>query len=238
MKPDTKRICTINARGGSKGVPGKNLTLIAGVPLLGHSILQAQESQLFDCIAVSSDSGAILEVARNLGALGIERPSYLATDSAPKIPAIIHCLEQAEGMTGVSFNTIVDLDATSPLRVAADVTNVVEILESGGVRNVFTASASRRSPYFNQVAQDSQGKWGPVVRLSEQIVRRQDSPATYDMNASIYAWERDALVSGKSVFLESTAMYLMPEERSWDIDSAFDLQVVRHLLEKRLNWTG
>jgi N-acylneuraminate cytidylyltransferase/CMP-N,N'-diacetyllegionaminic acid synthase len=228
-----KRICTVNARAGSKGVPGKNLAIVAGLPLLAHSLEQAKESGIFDLLAVSSDSSEILEVARTHGALAIERPAELASDSAPKLPSIVHSVKMAEEISGLTFSTVVDLDATSPLRNSEDIVGAVELLETEGLDSVFTATHSRRSPFFNQVSKSANGVWGPVISHSNTIFRRQDAPETFDMNASIYAWNKDSLFRSPSVFQESSAMYLMPEERSWDIDSKFDFEVVSFLLERK-----
>ena len=228
-----KRLCTINARGGSKGFPGKNVAMIAGKPLLAHSLEHALEAGIFDLLAVSSDSLEILEVARNFGALAIERPFELASDSAPKMPSIVHSVKTAEEISGVTFSTVVDLDATSPLRHPEDIIGAVKLLEDESLDSVFTASTSRRSPFFNQVAKGSNGSWGPVVISPNKVFRRQDAPETYDMNASIYVWRRNALMDNPSVFHARTSMFLMPEERSWDIDSKFDFDVVSFLLERK-----
>ena len=111
------RICTICARGGSKGVPGKNIRLLGGKPLIIWSIEQAHESKLFDMVAVSSDSQEILDIALSGGAdLVVQRPNEMATDQASKLPAIRHCLLEAEKALGRECQALVDLAATSPLR--------------------------------------------------------------------------------------------------------------------------
>lgn len=230
-----KRICTINARSGSKGVPGKNLATIRGRSLIEYSLEQAFDSGVFDSVAVSSDSQEILDVAIAFSAMTILRPTELATDVAPKVSSIVHCVKEAERRLGSAFNTVVDLDATSPLRNLDDIRASVDLLESNSHDSVFSATPARRSPYFNQVSRDSRGNWGPVIRSANGIVRRQDAPETFDMNASIYVWNRDSLMSNPSVFQSSTGIYIMPEERSWDIDSPFDLEVVRWLLEARIS---
>ena len=112
-----KRLSTICARGGSQGVANKNIRELGGKPLLAHSIEQALQSDAFEAVAVSSDSQKILDAAGAWGATHlIERPAGLASHRAPKIPAIRHCLETVEDIFGVHFDTIVDLDATAPLR--------------------------------------------------------------------------------------------------------------------------
>ena len=128
---------------------------------------------------------------------------------------------------------IVDLDATSPLRLPEDIINVVKILEEKKVINVITAMPARRSPYFNLVELDDSGRVRLSKPLDHPIVRRQDAPKCYDMNASIYIWQREGLLNNSVVFLENTALYVMPEERSIDIDSELDFEFVEFLAKKR-----
>ena len=229
-----KLLCTICARGGSKGVPGKNLRELCGRPLIAHTIEQARASGLFAALAVSSDDPNILTVAESFGAdVLVRRPDELATDTASKLPAIRHCVEAAQQALDEEFTIFVDLDATSPLRLPEDIVGAVRLLEARGVTNVITAAPARRSPYFNLVETDDAG----VVRLSKPlarpIVRRQDAPQCYDMNASIYVWRTAPFLLAPAVFYDDTALYVMPEERSIDIDSELDFALVQLLLERR-----
>lgn len=228
------RICTVCARAGSQGVKSKNIRPLAGKPLIGHTLEQARASGLFDLIAVSSDSPDILRIAKQFGAnVLIERPAELATATAAKLPAIRHCVEKAEEKSGKKFEVVVDLDPTSPLRSIDDIKGAVALLESENVGNVVTAAPARRSPYFNLVEVGDDG----VVHLSKPpastIVRRQDSPSCFDMNASIYVWKRAALFQNPGVFASDTRLFVMPEERSLDIDSELDFQIVNYLMTAR-----
>jgi len=227
-----RRLCTICARGGSKGVKSKNIQIVAGIPLIAHSIKQAQQSNIFDAIAVSSDSEEILAVARDFGAtLTIKRPSELATDTAAKLPVIQHAALTAESMLNKTFEVFCDLDATSPLRSIEDIKGAINLLETKGLGNVITGTPSRRSPYFNLVEQTADG----CVALSKVplhgVVRRQDAPRTFDMNASIYVWTRRSLLDSDRVLHKNTYLFEMPEERSIDIDSELDLRIVKFLME-------
>lgn len=229
-----RRICTICARGGSKGVKNKNIRDLLGKPLIAHSILQAKESKLFDCIAVSSDSEDILEIARDWKVdFTIQRPPELATDSAAKLPVIQHCVAEVEKMIGKSFTVIVDLDATSPLRNLMDIQEAVELLETRGVSNIITGAPARRSPYFNLVELGDNGVAMISKPLPKAVARRQDSPKCFDMNASIYVWRREALFGNDSIFNRDTLLYIMPEDRSVDIDSELDFEFVEFLMHKR-----
>lgn len=211
----------------------KNIRPLSGRPLIAHTIDRARESGLFVCIAVSSDSDAILDTAAEWGAnYVIRRPDELATDTAAKIPAIRHCLEEAERLSGGRCEVFVDLDATSPLRTTDDIRGTVALLEARGVSNVITGAKARRSPYFNLVEKDSTGTVRLSKTLDRPVVRRQDAPKCYDMNASIYAWDRDAFLARPAVFYEDTLLFEMPEERSHDIDTELDFEWVQFLMER------
>lgn len=229
-----RRICTICARGGSKGVKGKNIRPLLGKPLIAYSIEQAKASGLFEAVAVSSDSNLILETARQWGAdFLIKRPDELATDQAAKLPVIKHCVAEAERLVGHAFDVVVDLDATSPLRISEDICNAVALLEHSGAGNILTAMPARRSPYFNLVELNENGVVVLSKPLKTPVVRRQDAPQCYDMNASIYVWTRDALFGKDTVFNHDTRLYVMPEERSIDIDSELDFEFVEFLMSRR-----
>jgi len=225
-------LCTVCARAGSKGVANKNLRLINSKPLIVYSIEQALATGLFEQIAVSSDSEEIRQVALKSGAtFAVDRPKELASDTAPKLPAIRHCARTAEKEFG-NFDVIIDLDATAPLRNPADIVGALDLLTSTNADNVITGTPAHRSPYFNLVETDKNG----VVHLSKQpptkIDRRQDSPECFDMNASIYVWRREALMNNESLFTPNTRLFVMPRERSFDIDSQSDFEMVEWMMSK------
>ena len=227
------RLCTICIRGGSKGVKGKNVRLLAGKPLFVHSVEQARATGLFDAVCVSSDSEEILDLARQFGVdHAVRRPDELATDTAAKLPVIRHCVETVEKERATQYDVLVDLDATSPLRLPGDIAAVVEMLRQDGVDTVITGAPSRRSPYFTMVEVGADGG----VRLSKPItpppVRRQDAPQCYDMNAAVYGWKRAGLWSESGLFGPRSRLYVMPEERSIDIDSELDWQIVEFLFAR------
>jgi CMP-N-acetylneuraminic acid synthetase len=229
-----QRSCTICARGGSKGVPGKNIRPMLGLPLIAYSIRQAKETKLFDVIAVSSDSEEILQVAQSHGAdIVIRRPDALATDTAGKVPAIAHAVQAVEGVRHKQYVTCVDLDVTSPLRLPEDIVACVELLEKTGCSSVITGMPAHRSPYFNLVERDAKGFVHLSKPLPGGIVRRQDSPECFDMNASVYVWQRGKLINDPRVFYDDTRLYVMPRERSFDIDDALDFDMVEMILKRR-----
>jgi CMP-N,N'-diacetyllegionaminic acid synthase len=226
-------IVTVCARGGSKGVLGKNVRVIAGIPLISHTLRQAKAAKVFDAFAVSSDSPEILAIARQEGFLAIERSAEMSSDTAAKVPVIRDCVCKAEKITKTKYDYCVDLDCTSPLRTVEDILNVIDLIKQDGVSNIITGMPARRSPYFNLVEISPDGAVQLAKKLDSPVYRRQDAPKCFDMNASIYAWKRDVLRNESSLFLKGTKLYIMPEERSVDIDSELDFEIVKLLLDKR-----
>ncbi|EKE01149.1 MAG: hypothetical protein ACD_21C00203G0001, partial [uncultured bacterium] len=225
----------ICARGGSTGLKNKNILRLRGKPLIAHSIIQAKKTQLFFPIIVSSDSPVIRKTALRWGADHvIDRPTDLATATAPKLPVIQHAVLEAERVFEKKVDFVVDLDVTSPLRSVEDIILAFNMLvENKKAENVVTAYPSRHSPYFNMVEINQAG----FAQLSKQpdnlIYRRQDVPLTYDMNASIYVWRRNCLFHSEMAISNQTLLYVMPTERSIDIDSIIDWKFVKLLAKER-----
>lgn len=233
----SKILCTICARGGSKGVKNKNIRPLNGLPLIAHTIQQAQESKLFEHIVISTDSDDIANVATKFGAeVFFKRSKELSSDSAAKIPVIKDAFIRSEIYYNTKFDYLIDLDATAPLRNVSDITNTFNQFKKDDNDILITGVKSRRSPYFNlvEIVDDN------VVlskTLKTPIVRRQDAPKCYDMNASIYIWKRDAILNKDSLFGLKTGLYEMDEESMFDIDSELDFEFVEFLL-KRKNASG
>lgn len=135
---------------------------------------------------------------------------------------------------GTRFDTIMDLDATSPLRNLDDIRGAIKLLEDRGAENVVSASPARRSPYFNLVECDAAGRVHLSKPPSSPIARRQDSPQCYDLNASVFVWSRRKLFSDADFVLgDDTLLFVMPEARSVDIDTETDFEIVEYLMHKR-----
>ena len=232
----SKILCTICARGGSKGVKNKNIRSLLGKPLIAYTIEQALESGLFSHVVVSSDSDEILVTAKRYGAeVFFKRPPEMATDKAGKLDVIKHAFIESEKHFGETYDYHIDLDATSPLRLVGDIKNALNQFIKDDNDILITGAPARRSPYFNLVEVDSEGKVSLSKTLKKKILRRQDSPLCYDMNASIYIWKRDALLQFDSIFVEKTGIYVMPENRSQDIDSELDYKIVELIMKERDN---
>lgn len=216
-------------------MPGKNLRPLAGKSLITWSIEQARASGLLDIIAVSSDAPDILAVAREAGAdLLVDRPAEMATDSSSKLPAIRHAALAAEGALGKTASIIVDLQPTSPLREPTDIVAAVALQADTGADSVITGQHAKCSPYFSLVEQAADGTVFVSKTLGRPILRRQDAPACFDMNGSIYVWKRDVFIESPAVFYPSTRIYVMPEDRSVDIDTETDFLLAGLLMERKL----
>tara|TARA_B100001250_G_C19726456_1_gene756310 strand:+ start:556 stop:1245 length:690 start_codon:yes stop_codon:yes gene_type:complete len=227
-----KILCTICMRGGSNEIKNKNLIKINRKHLMYFTISQAKKSKLFDNIVVSTDSNKISNIAKKYGASSwYKRPKNLSTSYAPKIPVIRHTLKESENYFKKKYDFIFDLDVTSPLRTISDIKNAFKFFLKKKADILITGSKSQKNPYFN-IVKFKKGIIKKVMGVEAGIKRRQDAPTTYDMNASIYIWKRDVLLKSKTLFRKKTVFYEMPRERSVDIDSKFDLMIVKHLLKK------
>jgi CMP-N,N'-diacetyllegionaminic acid synthase len=226
-------LCTICARGGSKGVKNKNVRLLNGKPLIAYTIEQALESNLFDHVVVSTDSDQIADVAKQYGAeVFFKRDEVLSSDIAGKLDVIKDAFLKSEEYFTKKYKYHIDLDATSPLRLVNDIVESFNQFLKDENDNLITAMPSRRSPYFNLVEVGNDGRVNLSKKLDYSIVRRQDAPKSYDMNASIYIWKRDALLNQSSLFSDKTGLYEMPETRSIDIDSELDFEFVEFMMRK------
>jgi CMP-N,N'-diacetyllegionaminic acid synthase len=223
-------IATICARGGSKGVPGKNIRQLHGKPLIAHTIAQAHACKFIDRVFVSTDDHDIAKAARIAGAeVPFLRPAELATDTAPKIPVIRHLVNEVKQM-GVAVDRIVDLDPTSPLRDVADIEACLSLLDAE-TDAVITAYPAEKNPYFNMVEAQKSGGYNLSKSLPAAIIRRQDAPQVYSMNASIYVWWERTL--DNHLFGPRTELHVMPRERSIDIDSEIDFLLVEMLMSRK-----
>lgn len=221
---------TICARGGSSGLPGKNIKLLAGKPLIVHTIEQAFACPRIERVFVSTDSPEIAEVARSAGAdvPGL-RPAELATATAAKMPVIRHLVGLMEAQ-GIAVSRIVDLDPTSPLRLVNDIESCLDLLDVH-TDVVITGYPAEKNPYFNMVEAKADSNIGLVKSLPGGVVARQQAPVVYAMNASVYVWHRHTLDLG--LWDGRVKLHVMPRERSIDIDTPIDFRLVELLLAER-----
>jgi CMP-N,N'-diacetyllegionaminic acid synthase len=225
-----RTIATICARGGSKGLPGKNIRPFAGRPLIAHTIAQALACPDIEGAYVSTDDAQIAQIAREAGAtVPYLRPAQLATDQAGKLPVIEHLVAHLEGL-GERIARIVDLQPTSPLRASADISAALAVRPDAEL--VVSVCEAVDNPYFNLVEPGADG-W---VHLSKDHggVRRQDVPLVYALNGSIYVWRRDALARAalQGMWSANVATYLMPRWKSADIDTLDDFEYAEWLYRR------
>ena len=226
-----KTIVTVCARGGSQGLPGKNIRRLMGKPLIAWTIEQAFASCLASEVLVSTDDPEIAAVAMEWGArVPFLRPPELATATAPKLPVLVHLLDWADA-NGMSVDRIIDLDPTSPLRAVADIHACARLLDED-TDVVITGYESGKNPYFNMVESKEDGFFGRVCQPAQEAPGRQLAPRVYAMNASIYAWHRRTLTNSLWDH-RRIKLHPMPRERSIDIDDAIDFDLVEILMKRR-----
>lgn len=224
-------IITICARGGSQGLPGKNVRPLMGKPLIAWTIEQARECGLAQGVYVSTDNKEIAAAAKAHGAtVPFLRPPDLATSSAPKLPVIQHLVDWVETHQ-MPVDRIIDLDPTSPLRDVADIRACAQLLDEE-TDAVITGYESDKNPYFNMVERKPNGFYERVCMPPGEIAGRQLAPKVYAMNASIYVWHRRTLAPSLWAH-PRIRLHPMPRERSIDIDDAIDFDLVELLLKRK-----
>jgi N-acylneuraminate cytidylyltransferase len=227
-------VAFIFARGGSKGLPGKNIRNFCGKPLIAWSIEQARAVPQIDRVLVSTDSEAIAAVAREYGAEApFMRPSVLATDESPEFLAWRHGLEYLRGTTEGLPRIMVSVPATAPLRTSKDIERCLEMYETGNCDAVITVTEAHRSPFFNMVLLDSRGIASLVNPPDSDVHRRQDAPKTYDMTTVCYVVNPEFVLSHDALFDGRLKAINIPSERAIDIDSLIDFEIAEFLISKK-----
>lgn len=233
MYKNKKILCIIPARSGSKGLPGKNIKKLLGKPLIAYTIEHAKGSKYIDRIIVSTDSSKISKISKQYGAEApFIRPKRLATDKSSGIDVLLHAIGWMEEKEKYDFDILVLLHATAPLRKTEDIDNSIELLFKKDYDNIFSVTEAHRNPYFNMVEMDDNRRIKLVKKGN--FPTRQSAPKAFDMNSSIYVWKKKALKEKKSVFLRKSGIYLMPRERSIDIDDYIDFKISEALMRKRV----
>lgn len=226
-----KATAFIFARGGSKGLPGKNIRPLAGKPLIAWSIEHALAVKRIDRVIVSTDSEEIAAVARKYGAeVPFIRPAELARDDSPEWLAWRHALNYLQEKDGVLPTAMVSLPATAPLRSPQDIENCLDEFEKGNADIVITVSEAHRSPYFNMVKTNEDGTVGLVIPPQSAIARRQDAPVVFDMATVAYVVRPEFVMTHNSTFEGRVRAVNVPTERAIDIDTLLDFQIAECLL--------
>lgn len=225
----------IFARGGSKGVPGKNLRRVAGTSLLEHSIVIAKATPGIDRVMCSTDSPEIRDAALICGAEApFLRPSELAADDSPEWASWQHLVKHLSGEGASEGDFLVSLPTTAPLRSVADVEAVVLAVKTSGADVALTVTEASRSPWFNMVTMGSDNRVSVVIEDGgARFARRQDVPRVYDLTTVAYAARFGYIQHASHMFEGEVIAVEVPRERSIDIDTELDLDIADYLYRKR-----
>jgi len=216
-------LAVVPARGGSKGVPRKNVRMLAGKPLIAWTIEQAAQSCYIDRVIVSSEDEEICQVAKDSGAdVPFVRPAELASDTAAGVDVLCHAVENA----GRDYDYVVLLQPTSPLRKSSDIDEAIERCVERAVTSVVSVAEATKSPYWMYQMKEG-GELTPFVENAAS--NRQQLPQSYALNGAVYVLEVAALLGSRRIIDEQTLGYVMPAERSYDIDSETDFLICEFL---------
>jgi N-acylneuraminate cytidylyltransferase len=220
----------IFARGGSKGLPKKNVKLLAGKPMICYSIDVALASNKIDKVFVSTDDSEIAEISRNAGAEVINRPSSLAQDNSSEWLAWRHAVEWVESKYG-QFSIFISLPATSPLRNIDDIANAVDQLNTSEADICISVTKASRSPYFNMVVRH-ENRVALVIEPTENVFRRQDAPEVFDITTVVYATTPTYVMEKNGLFEGAVTSIEVPKERAVDIDDIYDFRFAEVLMNE------
>jgi CMP-N-acetylneuraminic acid synthetase len=223
------------ARGGSKGLPGKNIRSLAGRPLIAWAIEQARAVQRIARVVVSTDSEEIALVARLAGAeVPFLRPAELAQDGSPEWLVWRHALNYLKETEGVCPDVLVVVPATAPLRDVADLERCLDEYEKGGADMIVTVTDAQRSPYFNMVRAFADGSVGLVIPPEGAIAHRQNTPVVYDMTTVAYVANPDFVLTKGGLFDGRVRHVYIPPERAIDIDTLLDFRIADFLKKEKM----
>lgn len=216
----------IAARGGSKGIPGKNIYMVKGRPLIQWSIDAARASRYLDRLVLSSDDPEIIDVARRAGCeVPFRRDTALASDDASSIDVVTDALSRLPG-----YEIVVLLQPTSPLRIAADIDGAIELLVTSGAGSCVTVSEAATHPYWT-FSMNETGRLSRFVEPPQGMPqRRQDLPPAWSLNGAVYVADCGWFLQNRTFLSSATVGYPMPAERSLDIDTFEDLQELQRML--------
>ena len=225
-----KNYAFIFARGGSKGLPGKNIKLLAGKPLIQHSIDVALACPSIEKVFVSTEDKKIAEVAAKSGALAIDRPAELASDVSPEWLAWRHAIEWVTENYG-DFDGFVSLPATSPLRSVDDVEAAIEKRTKTNADICISVTPASRSPYFNMVKNNDEGFVELVNKPENDVIRRQDAPEVFDITTVVYATYPKFVMEHYGLFSGRVTSIEVPKMRAVDIDDIYDFKLAEVILQ-------
>ena len=223
----------IPARGGSKSIPRKNIRLLCSKPLIYYTIREARKSDYLNLFVVSTEDKEIAEIASGYGAEVIERPCELAQDDTPSLPVYQHAIRYLEGVRNFHPDIIVALQPTCPLRRAEDIDEAIKKLLETDCQSVVSVCEVEHPLQWMYTLEGDKLKL--VIEGGDKIIRRQDAPTVYRLNGAVYVTRRDVIMEQNRVWGDDTRAYIMPLERSVDIDSEIDFKLAEVLLKENDN---
>lgn len=233
MNVNGEWLTIIPARGGSKGLPGKNIRLLHGKPLIAYSIEASLKSKYRSEVIVSTDSVEIAEVSKSFGAqVPFMRPSHLSGDEAKTVDVLKHAVECYEQHLGKELSYVMLLQPTSPLRLSTDIDQAVEQFISCEADSLQSVCPAEVHPYLLRTFEDDQLL--PYIQ-DQPHLRRQDLKEMYALNGAIYIVKRKVLMEEDKLVGQSNTGYIMPRERSIDIDDLLDFEMAEFLLQRPSN---
>ncbi len=230
-------LITICARSGSKRIKNKNIRKMVGKPLIYYAIELAKKWGKAKRIVCSTNSKKIAEVAKKAGAeVPFIRKKQLAKDKTGKVPVIKDTLIQCEKFYKEKYDIIVDLDITNPLKNTRDLNNCLKIYKEKNPEILFSVTESKRNPYFNMVELNRKGFAEISKKPRKKVLRTQDAPKVYSLNASIYFYSRNFLLNPKTSYIlpSKAAIYIMGEITAVDIDTELDLKHIEFLIKNKV----
>jgi CMP-N,N'-diacetyllegionaminic acid synthase len=229
MKPEIVSI--IPARGGSRGIPRKNVRLLCGKPLIAYTIEVALSSKLINRVVVSTEDKEIADISKEHGAEVISRPPELAQDDTPSLPVLQHAIKHLEEMEDYRPEIIVVLQPTSPLRIAEDIDRAIEEFLEAKYDSVVSVCEIEHPPQWMYTLAGESLK--PLIEGGKKVVRRQDAPKVYRLNGAVHVSSRDTTMKENRILGRNTKAYIMPPERSIDIDTELDFKLAELLMRER-----
>jgi CMP-N-acetylneuraminic acid synthetase len=224
-------VALICARGGSKGLPGKNLRPLAGRPLIAWAVAQARAVPRITRVVVSTDSQEIAAAARAAGAeVPFMRPAELARDDSPEWLSWRHALEELRRGGGVYPDVLIGVPATAPLRAPADLERCLDEFAKGGADVIITVTDAHRNPYFSMVKRNADGTIGLAIPPAGAVFRRQDAPVVYDVTPVAYVTSPHYVMTRSGLFEGRTRAVHVPPERAVDIDTLLDFRIAECLI--------
>lgn len=230
MKKKLKVLGIIPARGGSKAIPGKNIKKLHGKPLIFYTINEAKKSKFLDFVVVSTEDKKIEKVTQKYGVVVVKRPKKLSADSSTSISVLKHAIINLKKTKKFIPDIIVVLQPTSPLRNAADIDGAIKKFLHLKCDSVISMTKVSSLPYWIYKLRGNIAK--NIIKKPKKVYRRQDSQKFYQVNGAVYVTSKNMIINHNTIFGKKISAYIMPQERSVDLDTMIDFKLAEILMKK------